>query len=147
LSVRKTERERERERELGICFQDQCVLRLLELHVGFTCYGSSAAAVELSNNDGRSRTKHEWTSAQHRPLAPFVCALFSPTASKKRLVVPFPSHDQHYTNGQVHGLWAHNRQVGHSGKRIEPISDHNRFEGGFSGDVASLPFVQSGRAG
>ncbi len=81
---------RERERELGICFQDQCVLRLLELHVGFTCYGSSAAAVELSNNDGRSRTKHEWTSAQHRPLAPFCCALFSPTPSK-RLVVRFPS--------------------------------------------------------
>jgi hypothetical protein len=54
------------------------VLRLLELHVGLIATAPAAAAAELSNNDGRSRTKHEWTSAQHRPLAPFFFALFDP---------------------------------------------------------------------
>jgi hypothetical protein len=35
-------------------------------------------------------------------------------------------------------------KISHSG-RIEPTSDHNRFQGGFFADVASLPFVvQSG---
>jgi len=83
LSVRKTERKRERERELGICFQFQGVLRLLELHVGlFATAPAAAAAAELSNNDGRVSDETRMDKCAAPSFGTFLFCSLRPTPPK-----------------------------------------------------------------